>query len=91
MGGQASTIDAGVAEALQPHDGLMARKIAHGTRNARVGPAMSTDQAHAAIRAGMEIADALPGNFLACAGVGEGSFESAALVIARRRVNGRQR
>ena len=59
------------------------RKIAHGTRNARVGAAMSVDQAQAAIRAGMEIGDTLRGNLLACAGIGVGSHESAALVLSR--------
>lgn len=75
-------VDCGVAEAVAPHPRLMARKIAHGTRNARVNVAMTLDQAHAAIRAGMEIADAMPGNLIACAGVGVGSHESAALVLA---------
>lgn len=83
QGVELSIVDCGVAEALEPHALLMARKIAHGTRNCRVGPAMTLAQAHAAIKAGMEIADALSGNLLACAGVGEGAFESAALVIAR--------
>ena len=78
-----NVIDAGVAEALPTHAGLMARKIAHGTRNTRVGPAMTLTQAHAAIRAGMEIADTRPGNLLAVAGVGEGAFEASALIIAR--------
>jgi nicotinate-nucleotide--dimethylbenzimidazole phosphoribosyltransferase len=59
------------------------RKIAHGTRNARVNNAMSLDQAHAAIRAGMEIGDSLRGNMVACAGIGVGSHESAALVLSR--------
>jgi nicotinate-nucleotide--dimethylbenzimidazole phosphoribosyltransferase len=76
-------VDAGVAQSLEPHPRLMARKIAHGTRSARVGMAMSVDQAHAAIRAGMEIADSLPGNVIACAGIGIGSSESAALVLSR--------
>ena len=44
---------------------------------------MSLDQAHAAIRAGMEIADAMAGNMIACAGVGVGSHESASLVLSR--------
>jgi nicotinate-nucleotide--dimethylbenzimidazole phosphoribosyltransferase len=44
---------------------------------------MSLDQAHAAIRAGMEIADSLTGNAVACAGIGVGSHESAALVLSR--------
>ena len=76
-------VDAGVAEAVAPHSRLLSRKIAHATRNARVSSAMSLDQAHAAIRAGMEIADSLPGNAIACAGFGVGSHESAALVLSR--------
>ena len=78
-----SVVDCGVASQLAGHDRLIQRKIAHGTRNARVGPAMSLEQAHAAIRAGMEIGDSLPGNLLACAGLGVGSTESAALVLAQ--------
>jgi nicotinate-nucleotide--dimethylbenzimidazole phosphoribosyltransferase len=78
-----SVVDCGVAEAVAPHARLLARKIAHGTRNARVTAAMSVDQAHAAIRAGMEIGDALPGNAVVCAGLGVGSDESAALVLSR--------
>jgi nicotinate-nucleotide--dimethylbenzimidazole phosphoribosyltransferase len=73
----------GVAARVPPHARLLARKIAHGTRNARAGPAMSLDQVQAAIRAGMEIAESLPGNVRACAGIGVGSRESAALVLAR--------
>ena len=83
QGLELSVVDCGVAEAVAPHSRLLARKIAHGTRNARVTSAMSLDQAHAAIRAGMEIADSLPGNVVACAGVGVGSHESASLVLAR--------
>ena len=76
-------VDAGVSDRLQPHEGLLMRKIAHGTRNARVAMAMSLDQTHAAIRAGMEIGDQLRGNVVACAGIGVGSHESAALVLSR--------
>lgn len=78
-----TVVDAGLADRIAPHERLMARKIAHGTRNARVGQAMSLEQAHAAIRAGIEIADALTGNLVACAGIGVGSHESAALLLAR--------
>jgi nicotinate-nucleotide--dimethylbenzimidazole phosphoribosyltransferase len=74
-----NVVDCGLAEPLSQRPGLMA----HGTRNCRVTPAMSVDQVHAAIRAGMEIADTLPGNVMACAGIGVGSHEVAALVIAR--------
>ena len=83
QGLELTVVDCGVAESVARHSRLLARKIAHGTRNARVGAAMSIEQAHAAIRAGMEIADALPGNAIACAGIGVGSHESAALVLAR--------
>jgi nicotinate-nucleotide--dimethylbenzimidazole phosphoribosyltransferase len=78
-----SVVDSGVAESVLPHPRLVPRKIAHGTRNSRVTSAMSLEQAHAAIRAGMEIADSLPGNVLACAGIGVGAYASAALVISR--------
>ncbi len=83
QGLELSVVDCGVAESVAPHPRLLARKIAHGTRNARVTAAMSLANAHAAIRAGMEIADSLPGNVIACAGIGVGSHESAALVLSR--------
>ena len=83
QGLELSVVDCGVSDSVNPHPRLLARKIAHGTRNARVTAAMSLDQAHAAIRAGMEIADSLAGNAVVCAGIGVGSHESAALVLAR--------
>jgi nicotinate-nucleotide--dimethylbenzimidazole phosphoribosyltransferase len=78
-----TVVDAGVADRVTPHERLLIRKIAHGTRNPRLTQAMSLDQAHAAIRAGMEIAEHLPGNAVACAGIGVGGEVSAALVIAK--------
>jgi len=78
-----TVVDCGVAENLPPHARLLARKVTHGTRNARTAQAMSLDQAHAGVRVGMEIADNLPGNVLACAAMGQGSPECAALVLAR--------
>jgi nicotinate-nucleotide--dimethylbenzimidazole phosphoribosyltransferase len=80
---QCTVVDCGVANTLQPHDRLLMRKIAHGTRNARVSSAMTLEQAHAGMRAGMEIGDKLPGNVTVLAGVGVGSHESAALVLSR--------
>ena len=78
-----SVVDCGIAAEMPAHDRLLMRKIAHGTRNTRVGPAMTLDQAHAAMRAGMEIGDSLRGNVLICAGLGLGADESAALVLSR--------
>lgn len=83
QGLQLSVVDCGMAKQMAPHPRLLARKIAHGTRNSRVGPAMSMEQAHAGVRVGMEITDSFAGNALACAGLGQGSAESAALVLAR--------
>ena len=44
---------------------------------------MSLEQAHAGMRAGMEIGDKLRGNVTVLAGVGVGAHESAALVLSR--------
>ena len=78
-----TVVDCGVSDNLAAHERLMMRKIAHGSRNARLGAAMSLDQAHAAMRAGMEIGDTLAGNALICAGLGVGSHMSAALLLSR--------
>src|SRR5574337_1199999 len=82
QGIELSVVDCGIASSMPAHERMIQRKIAHGTRNARVGNAMSLEQAHAAIRAGMEIADSMPGNLLACAGLGVGSVETAVMVGA---------
>jgi nicotinate-nucleotide--dimethylbenzimidazole phosphoribosyltransferase len=83
QGINATVVDCGVADTLAPHERLMMRKIAHGTRNARVTQAMTQEQAHAAMRAGMEIGDQLRGNATILSAVGVGSHESAALVLSR--------
>jgi len=78
-----AVVDCGVAANLHSHDRLLMRKIAHGTRNSRVTAAMSVEQAHAAMRAGMELGNKLRGNCSIFAGLGVGAHESAALVISR--------
>jgi nicotinate-nucleotide--dimethylbenzimidazole phosphoribosyltransferase len=78
-----TVVDCGMAQNLAAHDHLLMRKIAHATRNARVTAAMSLEQAHAGMRAGMEIGDKLRGNVTVLAGVGVGAHESAALVLSR--------
>lgn len=77
-----TVVDSGAADTVPSHERLLARKIAHGTRNARASAAMSVEQAHAAMRAGMEIGNCPTGSAVACAGLGVGSHESAALVLA---------
>ncbi|MBI5719885.1 MAG: nicotinate-nucleotide--dimethylbenzimidazole phosphoribosyltransferase [Burkholderiales bacterium] len=78
-----TVVDCGMADESPVHDRLLMRKIAHGTRNTRVAMAMTLEQAHAAMRAGMEIGDKLRGNATVLAGVGVGAHESASLVLAR--------
>jgi nicotinate-nucleotide--dimethylbenzimidazole phosphoribosyltransferase len=80
---EVTVVDCGMAENMAPHDRLLMRKIAHATRNTRLSPAMSLEQAHAGMRAGMEIGDKLRGNVTIVAGVGVGAHESAALVLSR--------
>ena len=62
---------------------MLMRKIAHGTRNAKVTAAMTPDQAQAAMRAGMQLGYRLRGNFAIFAGVGLGANFTAALVLSR--------
>jgi len=78
-----TVVDCGMADDPPVHARLLLRKIAHGTRNSRVAMAMSLEQAHAGMRAGMEIGDKLRGNITVLAGVGVGAHESAALVLSR--------
>ena len=78
-----SVVDCGMASNLQAHDRLLMRKIAHGSRNARLSAAMSADQAQAAMRAGMQLGQRLRGNFAIFAGLGIGADFSAALVLSR--------
>jgi nicotinate-nucleotide--dimethylbenzimidazole phosphoribosyltransferase len=86
-----TVVDAGVASHLtegqdavsNPVVPLLLRKIAYGTRNMRVGPAMSVAQAVSALHAGMDVVRHLPGNVVALGDVGAGNSSCAALLLAR--------
>lgn len=56
-GARVVVVDMGVAADIPPHPGLISRKIARGTQNLMLGPAMSRAEAVAAIEAGVEIAE----------------------------------
>jgi nicotinate-nucleotide--dimethylbenzimidazole phosphoribosyltransferase len=49
-----TVVDVGVAADLPPLPGLLARKVAYGTRNMARGPAMTRAQAEAAIQIGVD-------------------------------------
>jgi nicotinate-nucleotide--dimethylbenzimidazole phosphoribosyltransferase len=56
LGAEVTVIDVGVAAPLDPVPGLLPRKIAPGTADFTSGPAMTRDQATAALMAGLEVA-----------------------------------
>ena len=76
-------VDAGVAAELPVHPGLQSRKIALGTNNICLEPAMSRAEAQAALKAGMDVVRALPGNVVALGEMGIANTSPAALLLAR--------
>ncbi|GAM09639.1 nicotinate-nucleotide--dimethylbenzimidazole phosphoribosyltransferase [Geobacter sp. OR-1] len=55
-GAEVRVVDMGVDYDFEPHPGLIIRKIAHGTKNLSIGPAMTRGEAIAAIEVGIELA-----------------------------------
>jgi nicotinate-nucleotide--dimethylbenzimidazole phosphoribosyltransferase len=79
-------VDAGVAAQLPPHPGLLDQKIALGTRNAAIEPAMTLAQCEEAITRGATIAkNAAAEGFeiIALGEMGIGNTASAALLMHR--------
>jgi nicotinate-nucleotide--dimethylbenzimidazole phosphoribosyltransferase len=58
VGARITIVDMGVAVDMEPHPLLVVKKIAHGTANMTKGPAMTREQAEAAILAGVEVVEA---------------------------------
>ncbi|MGE5287711.1 MAG: nicotinate-nucleotide--dimethylbenzimidazole phosphoribosyltransferase [Micromonosporaceae bacterium] len=79
-------VDVGVAAELEPTQGLLSRKIAHGTADFTVEPAMDTGQALGALHAGIEVARDLVAAGNRCLVTGDmgiaNTTASAALVCA---------
>ncbi len=57
VGAKVIVVDIGVASDLQPHPGLLSKKIAYGTSDMARGPAMSREQAIKSIEVGLEIVE----------------------------------
>ncbi len=76
-------VDAGVAAELPAHPQLQPRKIGMGTKNLCNESAMSRLEAQAALTAGMEVMQALPGNIVAFGEMGIANTSPAALLLAR--------
>jgi nicotinate-nucleotide--dimethylbenzimidazole phosphoribosyltransferase len=79
-------VDVGVAADLDQVAGLLPRKIARGTADFTAGPAMTRDQAAAAVEAGIEVADDLAAAGHRCLLTGDmgiaNTTASAALICA---------
>lgn len=83
MGLALTVIDAGVDADIAPRAGLLSRRVARGTRDASVEPAMSGAQCTQAIRAGIDVVRDTPGNVVLFGEMGIGNTSSAALLLSR--------
>ncbi|OFW58988.1 MAG: nicotinate-nucleotide--dimethylbenzimidazole phosphoribosyltransferase [Candidatus Solincola sediminis] len=84
VGANVTVVDVGVASDLAG-EGLVVKKIAPGTANMALGPAMSREQAVAAIEAGIEVAEAEISHgarFLATGDMGIGNTTAASAITA---------
>ncbi len=78
-----TVVDCGVKHDFAARDGLIIKKIAHGTADALDGPAMSAAQCAQAIENGREVLRGLPGNALLLGEMGIGNTSAASMLLAR--------
>jgi len=71
VGARVIVVDMGVATELKPHSQLLSRKVASGTQNIARGPAMTYEQAVAAVETGIEIVTAEVAKGLDIVGTGD--------------------
>jgi nicotinate-nucleotide--dimethylbenzimidazole phosphoribosyltransferase len=74
-------IDAGINHTFGPRDGLIDRKIAHGTRNFSTEPAMTQQQCAQALAQGMALVSGLQGNVVGFGEMGIGNTTAAAALM----------
>jgi nicotinate-nucleotide--dimethylbenzimidazole phosphoribosyltransferase len=78
-----TVVDCGVRHDFAPREGLLVRKVAPGTADASLGPAMSMAQCEQAIANGMALMRDLPGNAVLLGEMGIGNSSAAAMLLAR--------
>ncbi|MDO8687443.1 MAG: nicotinate-nucleotide--dimethylbenzimidazole phosphoribosyltransferase [Dehalococcoidales bacterium] len=71
VGARIIVVDMGVASEMKAHPQLLSRKVAPGTRNMAIGPAMTEAQAIKAIETGIEIVSAEVAKGLDIVGTGD--------------------
>lgn len=86
---QLTVVDCGVARPIAQREAapgaprLLVHKVAPGTADASVGPAMAAEQCAQALANGMEVVRSLPGNALLLGEMGIGNTSVASLLLAR--------
>ena len=84
-----TVVDCGVARDIAPRAAvpgqpqLLVRKVAAGTQDASIGPAMTAAQCAQALHNGMDVVRGLPGNALLLGEMGIGNTSVASLLLAR--------
>lgn len=78
-----TVVDCGVRHDFAPAEGLVIRKIAHGSADSSSGPAMTHEQCEQALENGMQLVRNLPGNALLLGEMGIGNTSAASLLVAR--------
>ncbi|VTU19392.1 Nicotinate-nucleotide--dimethylbenzimidazole phosphoribosyltransferase [Variovorax sp. SRS16] len=78
-----TVVDCGVRHDFAAREGLLIRKIAPGTADASLGPAMTEAQCEEAIANGMAIVRALPGNAVLLGEMGIGNSSAASMLLSR--------
>ena len=84
-----TVVDCGVARDIAPRAAvpgqpqLLVRKVAAGTQDASIGPAMTPAQCAQALHNGMDVVQGLPGNALLLGEMGIGNTSVASLLLAR--------
>ena len=84
-----TVVDCGVARAIAPRESapgqprLLVHRVAPGTGDASVGPAMTAAQCAQALSNGRAVVQALPGNALLLGEMGIGNTSAASLLLAR--------
>lgn len=74
-------VDAGIKHDFGARAGLVDRKVAHGTRNFAVEPAMTQDECTTALARGAALAAELPGNVVGFGEMGIGNTTVAAALM----------
>ena len=84
-GAEIVILDAGVAADLEPHPLLRSVKVAHGTANMAVGPAMTREQAIRCLEIGIDAAREQIGegaDLIACGDMGIGNTTASSAITA---------